>query len=329
MYRYSIIIPIYNAESTLDRCVNSLLSQNYKDAEIILINDGSFDASGEMCEKYACMSEQIKYISQKNCGVSLARNNGLSVASGEYILFVDSDDYVADDFFVQLDRLTKHDVFDLIVFSHVDCKNDSNNEVRYTPYTADTYERALNKISDLICKKQISNPWGKIYRNKIINKYRIEFPKEISIAEDRAFNIKYALHIKSLKVSGSLLYYVSLDNESSLSRKKKDNLKTQLDLANKDIIKAIDRCELSDSDKKIFLDSLNFGECRAAYTLAKTYWQENESLVERHKKIKQFCRSINVKNLTYPKTKYCMFLTLPVRLELVWVIDLIAWKLTH
>ena len=100
--KFSVIIPVYKAEYTLRRCVDSLINQNRSDAEIILINDGSPDSSGEICKEYAELYNQVKYIEKENGGVSTARNAGLSVATGEYILFVDSDDWIETDSYEHL-----------------------------------------------------------------------------------------------------------------------------------------------------------------------------------------------------------------------------------
>lgn len=329
MYKYSVIIPIYNAEATLDRCINSLLSQNYDSAEIILINDGSSDKSGEICEQYARVSSRVKYILQENCGVSRARNNGISVASGRYILFVDSDDYVANGYFEQLDHCLKLHDSDWLIFSEYHCKASNITEIKHQPFFTDESDDLFDKISDLMCRKVISGPVTKIYKKSIIDKYQICFPEGVSIAEDRTFNIKYALHIKSLRVIDVPLYYVSLDNETSLSRRKKEHFGEQAEIVRKDIDKAIAECNLTDNEKQYFIDALNFGECRVAYTYAKMFWQANDKRGVRIKKIKQLCRDINSRHYSYPKTRYCKLITLPVRLELAWMIDAMAWKLTH
>ena len=90
----SVIVPVYNVEKYLKKCVDSILSQSYQNIEVILINDGSLDGSGEICEAYAQKDERIKYITQNNSGLGKTRNRGVEEASGKYLLFVDSDDYI-------------------------------------------------------------------------------------------------------------------------------------------------------------------------------------------------------------------------------------------
>ena len=115
--KYSVIIPVYNAEKTLRRCVDSLLTQQYADAEIILVNDGSTDSGGEICKEYAASNRQVQYIDKANGGVSSARNAGIRRASGRYILFVDSDDSVVPGYFEQLDRIDGDGKYDFVWFS--------------------------------------------------------------------------------------------------------------------------------------------------------------------------------------------------------------------
>ena len=94
----SVIIPIYNAEDYIEKCLNSIINQDYRSLEILVINDGSNDGSLEICKRIALHDERIQIISTENCGVSRARNKGLSLASGQYICFIDADDYVDKDY---------------------------------------------------------------------------------------------------------------------------------------------------------------------------------------------------------------------------------------
>ncbi len=107
----SVIVPVYNAESTLQRCVDSILAQTFEDFELILINDGSKDQSGDICDEYAAKDSRVKVIHKPNGGVSSARNAGLRIAHGEYIAFIDSDDYIDNDYLLGF----KHYDADLII----------------------------------------------------------------------------------------------------------------------------------------------------------------------------------------------------------------------
>ena len=115
--KYSVIIPVYNAERTLKRCLDSLLGQKREDVEIILINDGSSDGSRAILEDYGRRFPNVRAVHQENAGVSAARNRGLDEAEGKYITFVDSDDYVSEDYFRAMDEAGEKEDSDLIVFA--------------------------------------------------------------------------------------------------------------------------------------------------------------------------------------------------------------------
>lgn len=112
--RFSVIVPIFNVEDYLEKCVNSIINQSYQDYELILVNDGSTDRSGSICDSYASQFKRVKVIHQQNAGVSDARNSGLKLAVGEYVIFIDSDDYIEPDsfdkFHTSLDKSGNPDV---------------------------------------------------------------------------------------------------------------------------------------------------------------------------------------------------------------------------
>ena len=105
MFKVSIIIPVYNAELFIDKCIESIINQTYKNLEIILINDGSSDRSGEICNNYALSDNRIQVIEIKNKGASFARNVGINLATGNYIMFVDSDDWIEKDMIENMIKL--------------------------------------------------------------------------------------------------------------------------------------------------------------------------------------------------------------------------------
>ena len=116
--RYSVIIPAYNAEKTIRRCLDSLVSIIRDDVELLVINDGSGDRTGEICQEYAERYSNVRYFCKENGGVSSARNMGLDEAAGEYILFVDSDDFVTEEYFEISDNVTRIQP-DFVLLSHV------------------------------------------------------------------------------------------------------------------------------------------------------------------------------------------------------------------
>ena len=325
--QYSVIIPIYNAEKTLRRCVDSLLSQLGEASEIILVNDGSPDHSGEICEAYAKSDPRIHYISKPNGGVSSARNAGLDAASGKYVMFVDSDDYVSPDYFQCItDALQRYD-WDLIRFSLCDADRIPRTESVPAEVEYRTRKDAFPKIIDDICSKALNSPCGKVYRREILEREQIQFPLGASVAEDRALNIRYSMHMTSYFVSSKAVYYVNTENDQSLSRKQHADLNAQFEITGEYVRQAILHAGIPEEEKEQYRRAYNFGICRAIYKDAKDLIRNQVGWTERQKALLSRCREINGRHMRYPNTKYCRLITLPVRLSQAWAIDLVAKRL--
>lgn len=327
--KYTVIIPVYNAERTLRRCLDSLLAESYSDAEIILVNDGSTDSSVSICKDYSKKHVNIHCIEKENGGVSTARNVGLDVAVGDYILFVDSDDYVAPNFFSTLDHALEVTPCDWIQFS---CCFDDGREKRnhiYSPLVAENRAELMPHIINAICRKSINGPVAKLYRRNLIESNQIRFPVGASVAEDRVFNIKYSMYIRNYAVSNRVLYYISTENENSLTRGRHADLKQQFQITDAYFQTALHEAPIAVSEKKSYKKAYNFGNCRSIYHDAKLMHQDKVGWLQRQIRLGKLCDEINRKHMKYPKTRYCTLVTLPVRLRLTPVVDAIAWKLTH
>lgn len=327
--KYSVIVPVYNAEKTIRRCVDSLTTEARADVEIILINDGSKDASAEICREYEKNYSIIRFVDKENGGVSTARNAGLDIAAGDYILFVDSDDYVAPGFFSILDEALKGTPCDWIQFS---CCFDDGREKRnhiYSPLVAENRAELMPHIINAICRKSINGPVAKLYLREIIESNQVRFPVGASVAEDRVFNIKYSMYIKSYAVSDRVLYHISTENENSLTRGRHADLKQQFQITDAYFQATLREAPVAASEKDSYQRAYNFGDCRIIYHDAKLMHQDHIGWLKRQRELGRICREINTKHMKYPNTRYCTLITLPVRLYLTPVIDAIAWKLTH
>ena len=162
----SIIVPIYNVENYLERCLDSILKQTYKKIEIILVDDGSTDKSGTICDEYAKKDNRIKVIHKKNGGLSDARNHGLAIATGDYIGFVDSDDYIAEDMFETLYNLNEEFKSDISIVSYYEYYNGKLISVR------DSEQKiSMNKveaIKELLIDTRIqSYAWNKLFKKDL------------------------------------------------------------------------------------------------------------------------------------------------------------------
>lgn len=204
----SIIVPVFNSIKYIDDCINSILQQTYTNIEIILIDDGSTDGSSEICDIYAKHDHRITVIHQKNLGVSNARNNGIKIAKGKYITFIDSDDKVTDSYIANFNL-----GYDISIQGYR--SSNSNINTKYKEAVIAT------KFSNYWCNNKFhSGVWGKLYKHSIINNNKIIFPEKLSFSEDTIFNLQYILHTNSGHISSKIGYLYTQDNDKSLTHKK-------------------------------------------------------------------------------------------------------------
>lgn len=187
----SIIVPVYNSEQYLRVCLDSILTQTYRNLDIILIDDGSTDASGDICDAYAAKDSRIRVFHNTNHGVSYSRNCGIKVAKGEYLLFIDSDDTVN---FVYVEELVQYsDRYDLVIANIEDVYERSSRK-RKIPKKTGILEEDYSSIIEFL-----RVPVSKLYRTFLIKKYKIYFPEGIDWAEDQIFNWKYYQRVSTYK----------------------------------------------------------------------------------------------------------------------------------
>ena len=218
----SIIIPVFNSEKTLKRCITSIINQTYKDLDIIIVNDGSKDKSEEICKEFQKKDKRINYIVQKNSGVSNARNNGLSKVKGDFITFIDSDDWVENDYIESLINLLIDNNADVITSSAIDFTDD---KVLNTSEKNLKYEITTNKelmIKDLLeAKKYNSVCWGNIYRKNVISS--LNFDENLKIAEDLKFLISVYENCNKLVVTNIRKYHYYINIGSAIHSGFNDN----------------------------------------------------------------------------------------------------------
>ena len=223
----SVIVPVYNVENVLHYCIDSILNQTYKDFELILVDDGSTDKSGKICDKYADKDSRIRVFHKENGGVSSARNVGIDNANGEYICFVDSDDYVCTVYLEELVKCKNKKKSDNVWCSFIptDSYEVSKSYLSKTELTYKSYKRS--DIMLLHSKWLDACPFCKLYSKRLIEVGNLRFNESISIAEDLLFNLEYIdLSEGNITVvEGQLYFYVNI-NEESLTKKFHKDLKT-------------------------------------------------------------------------------------------------------
>ena len=216
----SVVIPIYNSSSYLEDCLKSIECQTFQSWECILVDDGSSDGCGEICDKWSQKDGRFHVIHQENGGVSKARNEGIKNAKGKYVVFIDSDDWVQKDY---IDKL-----FSLMIESDWVLSGEEYCRVGIS-CRRKTLDDELLSIDDLKNQKvgvvdTLTSPHGKFYKRSIIEKYRIRFDQNLSIGEDRDFNMIYLNHVSSVKTTSYVGYCYNEDVENSLSKKAFDYL---------------------------------------------------------------------------------------------------------
>lgn len=213
--KISIIVPVYNAEKTLKRCVLSLIKQTYKDLEIILVNDGSTDRSLVICKELKAQDGRIEVIDKPNGGAASARNAGLDIATGKYIMFCDSDDYVSDIWCSCLKDNYANDNLVMCEFTNAE-KIELKLRGDVNPYTI---EKVFKEDFLLYRNQGIGSLTTKIFERRIIEENNIRLIKELSLGEDLIFVLNYLCCI-----SGDItflhipLYYYMEENTISLSK---------------------------------------------------------------------------------------------------------------
>lgn len=214
----SIIVPVYNAEKYLRRCIDSVLVQTYENWELVLVDDGSKDGSGKICDEYAAKDSRIKVLHQPNKGVGAARNLGLLNVRGKYLTFIDSDDYIDPDYLQNyVDNIEA--AYDMIV-QRIRCLDLYGKQSGIIGY--DTKKVFTNDLE--IDKEYTKMPFlpsciNKLYKTAYIKKYEIKFITNANTDEDRIFNIEISKYIKSLIFIPTVSYNIVMVPDSLTRRK--------------------------------------------------------------------------------------------------------------
>ncbi len=248
----SIIIPCYNNAPYLRQCIDSVLCQSYNNTEIIVVDDGSSDESESVVSDYV-IANKILYIKLIHSGVSTARNAGMQKASGEFIVFIDGDDWVEPNHIETLVNGTDECDASMIVM-----KIDKDGETSVSEEAIDLFDKyqilSQDKFYLLYERYLLSSPCNKIYRSEIIRKHNIRFDSNISYAEDLLFNLTYFQHISSVRLNGNATYhYVKHSCPSGTTRYHKNTVATLEKISN-----ATHHCFNNPSDEVISIEMQHY-----------------------------------------------------------------------
>lgn len=210
----SIVVPVYKAEQHVGRCVDSILAQSFTNFEIILIDDGSPDRSGIICDEFAKSDERIRVIHKKNGGVSSARNAGIEVSSGEWLCFVDSDDYIVPTY---LEDFCIAGGQDLLIQGYK--KEYQNGMVECFGFDNCTSDSIPEILSYTELNYIINSPCFKLFKKQIVKENNIKFDEKTSYGEDHLFVLDYLKHIHNINYSNSKGYIYTVGITESLNHR--------------------------------------------------------------------------------------------------------------
>ncbi len=217
MVEFSIIVPVYQVKKYLKRLVNSVLAQDYVAYELILVDDGSSDGSEKICDEFSAKYAPVKTIHKKNGGVSSARNEGIQKAEGKYLIFLDADDYIDNDFLSDAATVLQEKAPDVLVYGY--CLETNNGTEKFMPKLNGNYtQESLSKDFAVFAQESSFNSvWNKVFRADIVREKQLEFPIQ-KIAEDGIFVCQFLQNAKNFYFV-ERAYYHYCQNEGSAVHK--------------------------------------------------------------------------------------------------------------
>lgn len=228
--KISIIVPVYNGELYISKCIDSILSQTFTDFEVIIVNDGSKDKTGEICKEISIKDKRVKIYNKENGGVSSARNHGIDRCSGQYIMFIDSDDWIEQNSLEVLMGNIQNDENDIIIYSRVDDYRSDNKLVKsIIKGISNKMKIDIDKMNEyfiyLFKSIDIPSSCNKVFKLDIVKNNNIKYNTSMIFYEDFDFNLRYLLLSKSILVIPDILYHYNINSEIDyISKRDKLNL---------------------------------------------------------------------------------------------------------
>lgn len=302
--KFSIIIPVYNAEKYLPNCMESLLKQSYQEFEVLLINDGSTDQSGVICDKYGMSDKRVKVFHTPNQGAGQARNVGLDSVTGEYVLFVDSDDWLEiESLSIYVKSIESYDW--LIGCSH-NCyfKGDSMESMKidyyYPASRYDSRQDICEMYVDIAVNGVSHAPHNKVYKRDIIEKYKLRFPNRPKY-EDLAFNNAYVDKINSLVIINDHTYNYRVSNLEGVAQKLPTNMFDIFTDVNNELIQLLKNWKVWNERSEHLLQSKYITDVASCinntYNPNLTYTFESRytyiKAILEHEKVQQSCKHVD------------------------------------
>ena len=305
----TVIVPVYNAAKYLSKCLNTIINQTYKNLEIICINDGSFDNSLEILKKFHSYDNRIKIIDKKNEGVSIARNEALAVSKGDYLIFVDSDDWIdMQTCDVALKTILEENA-DVVMWPYI--REYPNKSLSKEIYRVDTkllfnYKEVKNKLHRRfigLIGVELSEPenadalctiWGKIYKLNIIKANGIKFHdiRSIGSYEDGLFNLHYFEYVKKAVYLPKYMYHYKKDTNESVTTQYNEKLYEQWN----NLFNIMNRYILDKKYDKEYIQALRNRISLSILKLGLNVVSSNMTLIEKIREIKKIITSERYRN---------------------------------
>lgn len=223
--KYTIVVPLYNCEAYIAKCLKSLLQQDFEDYEVIVVNDGSTDHSLEVAKNCTKASERVRIVSQKNKGLSGARNTGIREAKAEYLIFIDADDYVEPTLLSSIDKVINNK--DLLMYGYYNdiYEDDQLTSSSKREFSSTDVEKCVKTMQPLLLSGLIGYAWNKVYKRAVLLKNNLLFREGTALVEDIVFNNDVFSCTDSIGIlCMPLVHYIQRNNRETLSKKKYNNL---------------------------------------------------------------------------------------------------------
>ena len=311
-YKVSIIIPVYNTENYIEKCLISIINQTYKNIEIVIIDDGSTDNSSIICKNFAKKDKRVIYKKIKNGGVSNARNTGISISTGDYIVFVDSDDYIGNKYIGNLISTAVKNNCQIVVCGITEVDKDKFNEISIyknsNDYLCDiTYPK---KITDYLNTFEFNSSCCQLFSKKLIDDNNIRFNSNIKYGEDMLFSLESYVNSKKTMYIKQYDYFYMRNDNSAMGQKNinsiykfyDDNYNSTIIINNKFNFNSIQKKILVIKTISVFngisttvINNYKFNDCR-------------KIILKQRKKYSKLFKDIDFKLVEKKKDKFIYFL---------------------
>ncbi len=311
--KVSVIIPVYNTEKYLKKCISSIIDQSYKNLEIIIIDDGSTDSSSLICEEFLRNDSRIVYKKIKNSGVSNARNVGIMTSTGDYLSFIDSDDYIGKDYVKNLVQVANNYECEIVVCGLTELKGDFESKISiYKDMKEDFKEITFPlNIEDYLLTFEFNSSCSQLISKKLISDNNIKFNTEIKYGEDMLFSFECYFNSKKTFYLKQYDYFYIRNDNSAMGKTDKKSIDKFYDDNFKTMQIIINKFKINDEYKKLLFiktASVFNGISTSVVYNSKNYIETRKILLDKRKEYDEVFNNLDFKKINETKEKLVYFL---------------------